>query len=542
MKVSKKILNGQTRIGLAVMFSVLFSLLLNFISANINEFDVNFTSSFIFTTLSYIGMIVFVFSVHVLSTGKVRFIDITIPVVSLYILLHYYESIYRLVLGLNTPYKHIISILFIFTIILLSIFFLKKEKFKKLYIIITISIFFLSVINFTYHQFNTTYTQTTVKIITDRGSIASIPNGKKPSKTINNIYYIIADGLGSTKGLKHGGVATTGLKELAGTLDKNGFYIANNSTSSYNLTILTLQSIFNMGYLSVHGDYTRYDIDATFPISIIPMASLHSKKTSLERMLSDFGYENFHWFGNSLIQCDKRSRFQCYEKKINSSLKKILLNLLNDHSLMAYLENSIYPRFIHKLLKKFSYQKDDAIGNLINYLSNNRAEKISNSFFFIHQMMPHPPYVTENCEVVSGSRPKDWGRYDKNNYNASIQCFNKKIKNLITVLYKKDPNAIIIIQGDHGSRFNWPKNDDASNFNQIPIDRIIETHSIFNAIKLPDYCNQYLYDKIGTVNSIRLAAFCSSSKRTPILIRDRSFFSLKIDKEEVTEVTDYMMP
>ena len=145
MKVSKKILNGQTRIGLAVMFSVLFSLLLNFISANINEFDVNFTSSFIFTTLSYIGMIVFVFSVHVLSTGKVRFIDITIPVVSLYILLHYYESIYRLVLGLNTPYRHIISILFIFTIILLSIFFLKKEKiYKTIYNYHNINIFLIS--------------------------------------------------------------------------------------------------------------------------------------------------------------------------------------------------------------------------------------------------------------------------------------------------------------------------------------------------------------------------------------------------------------
>jgi phosphoglycerol transferase MdoB-like AlkP superfamily enzyme len=197
---------------------------------------------------------------------------------------------------------------------------------------------------------------------------------------------------------------------------------------------------------------------------------------------------------------------------------EVIVSILQDNSFMIYLEQSIFPRILHKMTEGGNY---DAIDGAINHLSNDNIIKDNSLFFFIHQMMPHPPYVTENCESIFGTGNVYVDHKHRDYYNSSISCLNKKIKKLVKFIDEKDKDAIVVVQGDHGSRF---KENNTNKFADISNEYFVERFSNFSAFRLPEYCNQYLYDSIGTVNSVRLVVACASGV-APKLIDDKNFYA-----------------
>jgi len=87
------------------------------------------------------------------------------------------------------------------------------------------------------------------------------------------------------------------------------------------------------------------------------------------------------------------------------------------------------------------------------------------SYIYIHLLVPHPPYhLNENCEVTSennlwSTHPKDFNEEDHVGYKRQVPCANRLAKNLLDFLKTENllNHAKIIIQGDHGARFNSPK-------------------------------------------------------------------------------------
>jgi hypothetical protein len=331
-------------------------------------------------------------------------------------------------------------------------------------------------------------------------------------KTLKNVYYIITDGLGSERGLISGGVSTDALKKLKNTLKEEGFYIAN-SSSSYNVTHVSIQSIFEMDYPVSVDSEQYYNRSAFFPDSVL---RINAPDTVLKQELSSLGYEGLYWFGNGWQDCIERSTLDC--PSINTSN---LVNITKINSLMVYLEKSLYPRLLYKLID-FIDSNNSAIDNVATYLSNSNILENKHLFFFVHQMMPHPPYKTENCEPVFGAGETDWEdvKY-KDHYNSSILCLNKKIKKIIRLINEKDKDAIVVIQADHGSNFRAHKSD---KFIDASKEYLVERFSNFNAFRLPNSCNQYLYPDIGTVNSIRLVVACATGV-APKLVEDKSFYA-----------------
>jgi hypothetical protein len=199
-----------------------------------------------------------------------------------------------------------------------------------------------------------------------------------------------------------------------------------------------------------------------------------------------------------------------------------MLDFLQNNSLIVYLENSIYPRVAYRLIRLFFPTKsnNNPIDNLISYIEKNKGEDDGN-FFFVHQLTPHPPYVTENCNPIFGTGKESWNEPEyKGYYNSSIRCLNSKIEKLIGLIDKYDKDAIIVIQGDHGSDFK----DNSHNFKELQEDYFIERFSNFSAFRVSDVCNKYLYDNIGTVNSIRLAVSCAVGIK-PDFVDDKNFYA-----------------
>ena len=116
-------------------------------------------------------------------------------------------------------------------------------------------------------------------------------------------------------------------------------------------------------------------------------------------------------------------------------------------------------------------------------------------FAFIHQLSPHPPFTfTKTCGFAEVE--KKGGKGSEGGYRDSYYCALKKIEEFMKIINKLDPEAIVVIQADHGWTFN---------------EKITSTQGgkIFNAVKAPDSC----FDKYGepktNVNSIRFVLNCA---------------------------------
>ena len=81
-------------------------------------------------------------------------------------------------------------------------------------------------------------------------------------------------------------------------------------------------------------------------------------------------------------------------------------------------------------------------------------------------------------------------------YNYQLNSLNKLLMTMVTKLRLNDPEAIIILQGDHGpgSGLVWSSAEKTNH---------IERSSILNAIYLPNRDYDDLYDTMTSVNTFR---------------------------------------
>jgi hypothetical protein len=109
----------------------------------------------------------------------------------------------------------------------------------------------------------------------------------------------------------------------------------------------------------------------------------------------------------------------------------------------------------------------------------------------------------------------------KRAYVDQIQCVNRMTLAAVESLLARDPEAIMIIQGDHGTwsmgrlrsrpRTDWMATPEAE-----------ELFAILNAYRLPARCRRRLYDTISPVNSFRVVLSCIDDTDYPLL-PDRHF-------------------
>tara|TARA_X000000368_G_C22603160_1_gene524604 strand:- start:131 stop:595 length:465 start_codon:yes stop_codon:yes gene_type:complete len=134
-------------------------------------------------------------------------------------------------------------------------------------------------------------------------------------------------------------------------------------------------------------------------------------------------------------------------------------------------------------------------------------------------MAPHWPYVyNENCSERDGSSSKS---ITKNfiGYKKSYICVLKKLDSLMSYINKNDPDAIVVIQGDHGFEFDHTGHLKPSGFTK---NNAIKRLTHFNAIKINNECRSFISNNIGNVNAIRLALSCATNQK-PELIKEESY-------------------
>jgi len=335
------------------------------------------------------------------------------------------------------------------------------------------------------------------------------------SKTYPNIYFVIADGMMSLENAEELEIVERQgeLKKL----NKMGLTYIKNSVSSYDATKWTLASIMQLDYLKNSvGHTTNNDDSHTFPkIMYAERDNMGGAFTLPIFYVLNKVNAQFIWQGNGWQGCIFSHSWLCsfdLAKKRN----RVMIDVLSGLKIGTFL-GSMYPFYrqsmvggiIIQLNEQFFVDHDVVVGKhtlapFMNTLDN--VVRLDQPVFaLIHHLVPHRPHlVTETCEKADVI-------YDDSliGYRASYRCVLLEIRKFLEKVNTVDPSAIVVIQGDHGSRFLEP-------IDLSEEETVRYMMGIFNVIKAPKSCFDRYGTPLSSVNSIRFALNCAYGFRFPL--------------------------
>lgn len=329
------------------------------------------------------------------------------------------------------------------------------------------------------------------------------PGNRRP-----DIYYIIVDGYGREDVLlnlyNHDNSAFTGF------LREKGFYVADESTSNYRLTLLSLASSLNMSYLQeLVPDLDQASNDYAPFIEKI----WHSR---VRQILAEQGYR--------LVSVDSGFLTTIANAEVIIAPQELTYEAVDLEREGYWIDlNEFEGLLIDTTLARLwvDWQVKQGKANVLNLVAIegpynrhrarvlfmiNSVEQITplegDYFVFIHIFAPHPPFVFgPNGEQVRHTRfftnadsPKDGIEAYLQGYSDQLTYLNVLLEQMINhILETSDPKPIIIIQGDHGPRAYEGKTAEETDLR--------EAFGILNAYYFPDGNYSALYPSITPVNS-----------------------------------------
>ncbi len=119
-----------------------------------------------------------------------------------------------------------------------------------------------------------------------------------------------------------------------------------------------------------------------------------------------------------------------------------------------------------------------------------------------------------------------WGSKDA--YLGFLQCGNKKVLEVVRYIVKNDPDAIIILQSDHGSYFRrrpipGERRLTVRKGERWYIDALEESFGTLNAWRLPEGCREWLSPDLSPINTFRLVFGCLTNT-PPRFLPNRSYW------------------
>ncbi len=350
-----------------------------------------------------------------------------------------------------------------------------------------------------------------------------------------DIYYIVLDGYGRQDILQ--ALYEFDNSSFLNDLAARGFYVAEESSSNYIQTMLSLSSSFNMDYLqTLKADGARIENRGDL-IEIL-------ENNKLRDLLAQNGYRliSFHNEYKATIS----SADVYYDDSQTGVTQPVTAfeSILVDHSMARVLSH--LPTFNRALIEMPYDTHRHHILSAFTKLQDVPALE-GNYFVYAHIIAPHPPFVfDESGKVVSHDEPftlNDANYYMREHsqrsyiagYRRQIQYVNMRVLETIDViLSRSETPPIIILQGDHGpgAYLHWGSLEDT-----LPAERF----GILNAYYFPDNDYSRLYPGISPVNSFRvvLNQFFDGEYA---LLPDRHYYSSWSFPFDFVEVTDLSLP
>lgn len=371
---------------------------------------------------------------------------------------------------------------------------IKNKKILKLMLIVIISI---SMGDLGYQFWKNWHTRERDLSILDKASF-SFQFKEKP-----NVYYFLIDAYARQDTLKN--LMNFDNEYFLTELKEKGFSVSKNALSNYHFTAASLSATMNMRY------HKKNEQD------ILGYEQMHLSlkgDNAVRNVFRKNGYKIVnipaHWH-----------QMTCYG---------------NEDACIKGKSFEIYTTFFSQTpLRKFKFQNhyvdEKSVENSLNLFENEPK------FIFVHFAQVHDAIFDENGRFISTFHPIFSNLNDSKRYIWSIQVMNKALLTMVDKIKAKDPNAVIIIQADHGPTYvgNLDPADPEfwmKNINDLRLSKkedVQYTFGIFSATYLPNLnsrytqCQDYFSDSFSLINTFRML-FSYLSDVEPKLLPDQSYF------------------
>jgi len=321
---------------------------------------------------------------------------------------------------------------------------------------------------------------------------------KKP-----DIYYFLFDGYASSSILKSEFGYNNPL-DLA--LSYKGFYVIPHARSNYNLTPFSMGSVFNMEYLPGLKSNQEFFIKDYLP----GVATVY--QSEIFPILEKEGYKiinhsifNFNKHPSSIRPYDLWEVSQIYARH------NIVWKTDQDIGWLIRRKLGLGGRIFR--LQAYVDAKDQHLQRTLeNTMATIKSIDAQPRFVYSHFVLPHGPYSFDSLgnRYSPKAFPMSWGEY-RNGYLGQVKYANTLIMELVdSILKNKKRPTVIVIQGDHGFRFNQPEKQHLQ-------------FSSYNAFYFSNEKYQQLHDSVTNVNTFRFVFNAFLNKDLPIL-RDTTIF------------------
>lgn len=322
-----------------------------------------------------------------------------------------------------------------------------------------------------------------------KASEVAVAVAERPATT-PNIWLFVPDGYTRSDVLED----RTGLDNSMwlDALRERGFDVAEEARANYPVTWVSLPAMLEMTYLLNENDRLQH---------LEPLYDrLRGNNTTVETLRS-WGYTYVHAFSGAAVwegakcvghedRCIGESRFTETDWGV---LRSTPLGPLLQRSMFRQVAQLANPT--HVTDRVFANEPDPPY------------------FVMAHLMSPHAPFVRDrDCrfregvhEQYIGGRPEE--------YRGMVECLNQQLLEAIDQILVADPDAIILIQADHGHdwglNFADPYNEEWTS--EVGDDR----WPLLAALRLPDTCG--VPDDLAPVNTMRLLFACMSGEQPDLL-------------------------
>ena len=346
-----------------------------------------------------------------------------------------------------------------------------------------------------------------------------------------DIYYIILDGYGRQDILEE--IYQHDNSGFIEFLKVRGFFVAEQATSNYVQTPLSLSSSLNFDFINFSTEYS-----GPGSINRLPLFDL-ILESRVSTMLENAGYRMVATSsGYPFTEIHNADEYLSpYLNSINELERFYLSTTALDIMISS---NSSTSELLRHYLPLPGYEASrQRIVFALDQLQ--RIPKINGpKFVFVHIVGPHPPFVLDHQgNPVEPDRPYvpgdgealggDSGEYQRQ-YIEQLTYINEKMELAIDAILENSPTPpIILIQGDHGPGSLLARDS-------LEKTCLRERTSILSAYYFPGGRTQALYASISPINSFRILFNTYFGTRLQ-LKADRIFFSPQSWPYDFTDIT-----
>lgn len=346
-----------------------------------------------------------------------------------------------------------------------------------------------------------------------------------------DVYYIILDGYGRQDVLQE--FYKFDNSDLVEGLRARGFYVADQSSSNYIQTMLSLTSSLNMDYLQTMIEQGRVTENRYELIDVLQ----HSE---VRNVLAAQGYRMVSFRNEYKAVVPDADIFYDDMGSGVTAFESIVL----DHTMARVLQ--AWKPFNDAIIGMPYRVHAETILSTVRHLQE--TPSLDGEYFvYAHIIAPHPPFVFDDqgrfIEHYEPFTLNDANYFIKEHsrggyisgYRKQTQYINTLLLETVdAILANSNTPPIIIIQGDHGpgAYLHW-----GSLESTVPAERF----GILNAYYFPDKQYGMLYSGISPVNSFRVVLNEYFGGEYDLL-PDRHYYSTWSFPFEFVEVTDLSLP